>query len=236
MIKKVSLHIYNKMKKCNKCLEIKELCNFPKNKRQDDGFHYVCKNCRKKYNQINQENIKEYREKTKEITNLQIRNWRLNNPERVKELWQKNNSKKTKEEIKLNNQKSKEYKKNWNKNQYQNNINYKISQLLRIRLLDALKCKKNKIDSSIKLLGCSIEEFKIYLEKQFLPEMSWENHGKIWEIDHIKPCALFDLTCEYQQKECFHHNNMQPLFKTSDIAKSFGYIDHIGNRNKKNNL
>jgi hypothetical protein len=236
MIKKVSLHIYNKMKKCNKCLEIKELCNFPKNKRQNDGFHYVCKSCRKKYNQINQENIKGYREKTKETTNLQIQNWRLNNQERVKELWQKNNSKKTKEEIKLNNKNQKEYKKNWNKNYYKNNINYKISQILRIRLLDALKNKKNKIDSSIKLLGCSIEEFKFHIESSFKPEMSWENHGEIWEIDHIKPCASFDLTCEDQQKECFHYTNMQPLFKTSDIAKSFGYIDHIGNRNKKNNL
>ena len=24
--------------------------------------------------------------------------------------------------------------------------------------------------------------------------MSWGNHGEIWEIDHIKPCASFDLT------------------------------------------
>jgi hypothetical protein len=56
--------------------------------------------------------------------------------------------------------------------------------------------------------------------------------GGVWEIDHIKPCASFDLTDIKQQKECFHYTNLQPLFKTSDIAKSFGYIDHIGNRNK----
>ena len=35
-----------------------------------------------------------------------------------------------------------------------------------------------------------------------------------------------------KEKKCFYYMNMQPLFKTSDIAKSFGYIDHMGNRNK----
>ena len=63
MIKKVSLYIYNKMKNCNKCLDAKNLTDFPKNKRQNDGYHYICKECRKKYNQINQKNIKEYRKK-----------------------------------------------------------------------------------------------------------------------------------------------------------------------------
>jgi hypothetical protein len=224
------------MKKCKVCLETKSFLNFPKNKRQKDGYHYVCKNCRKEYNKSNQKNIKEYRETNKEKHKLQIQEWKKNNPKRVKELWKKNNSKKTKEKIKLDNQKQKEYKKNWNRNQYKTNTNYKLSQLLRIRLIDALKNKTNKIESSLELLGCSIEEFKLYLEKQFLLEMSWENHGTIWEIDHIKPCASFDLTCETQQKECFHYTNIQPLFKTSDIAKSFGYINQIGNRNKKNIL
>jgi len=75
-------------------------------------------------------------------------------------------------------------------------------------------------------------ELKLYLEKQFLPEMNWENHGNIWEIDHIKPCANFDLTDIKQQQECFHYTNLQPLFKTTEIAESFGYTDQIGNRNK----
>ena len=62
--------------------------------------------------------------------------------------------------------------------------------------------------------------------------MSWENHGEIWEIDHIVGCANFNMEYLEEQKKCFHYTNMQPLFKTSDIAKSFGYIEHIGNRNK----
>ena len=62
--------------------------------------------------------------------------------------------------------------------------------------------------------------------------MTWENHGIIWEIDHIKPCVSFDLSLEEEQKKCFHYINLQPLFKTTKIAESFGYINQIGNRNK----
>ena len=66
--------------------------------------------------------------------------------------------------------------------------------------------------------------------------MSWKNHGDVWEIDHIIPCFQFDLTNIKQQKECFHYTNIQPLFKTTKIAESFGYFDKIGNRNKSNKL
>jgi hypothetical protein len=119
-------------------------------------------------------------------------------------------------------------------NRYKNNDQFRLGIILRNRFKQAIK--GFNIDNIKTLIGCSIEEFKIYLEKQFLPEMSWENHGNIWEIDHIKPCASFDLTCETQQKECFHYTNVQPLFKTTEIAENFGHIDQIGNRNKSNKL
>ena len=81
-----------------------------------------------------------------------------------------------------------------------------------------------------------MDKCKQHLESQFKPEMNWENHGKIWEIDHIKPCISFDLTNIEQQKQCFHYTNLQPLFKTSELAESFGYINEIGNRNKSKNI
>jgi hypothetical protein len=62
--------------------------------------------------------------------------------------------------------------------------------------------------------------------------MNWDNHGKIWEIDHIKGCINFDLSDIEQQKQCFHYTNTQPLFKTTKIAESFGYNNITGNRDK----
>ena len=111
-----------------------------------------------------------------------------------------------------------------------NNIQYKLKDIIQKTIHSNLK--ERKINKTLDYIGCSVGFLIEYLESRFLPEMSWENHGGVWEIDHIKPCASFDLTCKTQQKECFHYTNLQPLFKTSDIAKSFGYIDHIGNRNK----
>ena len=64
--------------------------------------------------------------------------------------------------------------------------------------------------------------------------MTWKNHGTIWEIDHIKACSNFDLTKLEEQKQCFHYTNLQPLFKTTEIAEKHGYINEIGNRNKGN--
>jgi hypothetical protein len=50
--------------------------------------------------------------------------------------------------------------------------------------------------------------------------MSWENHGRGgWHIDHIVPCALFDLTRPEQQKSCFNYKNLQPLWEKDNLIK-----------------
>jgi hypothetical protein len=69
------------------------------------------------------------------------------------------------------------------------------------------------------LLGCDIEYFKKWIEYQFNDGMNWSNHGKMWHIDHVKPCASYDLTQESQQRECFHWMNMRPLEKRENLSK-----------------
>jgi hypothetical protein len=49
--------------------------------------------------------------------------------------------------------------------------------------------------------------------------MTWENYGPVWHVDHIRPCASFDLTDPAQQRECFHFSNLQPLFAAENLAK-----------------
>ena len=48
--------------------------------------------------------------------------------------------------------------------------------------------------------------------------MTWKNHG-IWHVDHIRPCASFDLTKDEEQRECFHYKNLQPLWGPDNLAK-----------------
>jgi hypothetical protein len=69
------------------------------------------------------------------------------------------------------------------------------------------------------LLGCTIEQLWIHLEKTFKPGMTRENYGK-WHVDHIIPCASFDLTIPEQQTKCFHYTNLQALWASENIIKS----------------
>jgi len=75
------------------------------------------------------------------------------------------------------------------------------------------KCKK-----TMEILGCSLSFLKDYLESKFQSGMTWENYGK-WHIDHIRPCASFDLSDPKQQRICFHYTNLQPLWAEDNVKK-----------------
>ena len=79
-----------------------------------------------------------------------------------------------------------------------------------------------KIAKTETLLGCTVAEARAHLESQFLLGMSWDNHGE-WHIDHIKPCASFDLTDFEQQKRCMHYTNLQPLWAEDNLRKGARY-------------
>ncbi len=80
---------------------------------------------------------------------------------------------------------------------------------------------KRKFARTMELTGCSAEYLKKYLETKFKKGMTWENHGrKGWHIDHIKPCASFDLSNLRQQKKCFHYKNLQPLWAEENLRKN----------------
>jgi hypothetical protein len=49
--------------------------------------------------------------------------------------------------------------------------------------------------------------------------MNWDNHGLIWEVDHIIPCSSFDLTIEDNIYKCFNYKNTQPLYKSLNRSK-----------------
>jgi hypothetical protein len=171
----------------------------------------------------------------KKCTNIKSIEYAKNHPELKKDIDRKyyNNHK---EEIKKKNKdyrlNNKDNYNNWYKNKYNNDINYKIGKLLRSRLYELIKkTKNNTSNTSSYIIGCTTEMYKNYLELQFKPEMNWNNHGEIWEIDHIIPCNSFNLNNIEEQKQCFHYTNTQPLFKTTKIAESFGY-NETGNKDK----
>ncbi len=90
-----------------------------------------------------------------------------------------------------------------------------LSALVSSAVRNALK--SNKSMNSIEYLGCTIEEFKEHIEKQFEEGMTWENHGE-WHIDHIIPLKYENPTLE-ETIERLHWTNTQPLWASDNIAK-----------------
>lgn len=99
--------------------------------------------------------------------------------------------------------------------------NFAIKSRLRTRMRNAIVAVKGakKSAPTEALVGCSIEFLKGYIEARFKDGMSWDNFGK-WHIDHIIPCAEFDLIDPNQQKMCFRYSNLQPLWAAENIRKS----------------
>ena len=107
----------------------------------------------------------------------------------------------------------------YRKNRRQNDINYKIICYYRNRINYAIDTNQKK-GHTIDLLGCSIDFYKEFLSQKFTEEMSWENYGSVWEIDHILPCASFDFTIEENQYKCFNYLNTQPLLISDNRIKN----------------
>jgi len=103
------------------------------------------------------------------------------------------------------------------KNKLKVDHNYKIIHTIRVRIRDVLK-GHSKSDSTINMLGCTINELWKHLESTFKPGMTRENHG-LWHVDHIRPCASFDLTKPKEQFKCFHYSNLQALWAKENLLK-----------------
>jgi hypothetical protein len=184
-------------------------------------YYHDHKNERKEYNKKwsfqNSEYLKEKRIKLRsenpEKYKLKFKNWYYKNQdEQLKRAYEyrKNNPEKIKIAFKT-----------WYDKKRKNDLHFKLLLSIRSRINKLLKYKSIiKQTRTIKLLGCTIPQLKQYLENKFQPGMSWENHGLHgWHIDHIVPCASFDLADPEQQKKCFHYTNLQPLWAIENIKK-----------------
>jgi len=102
-----------------------------------------------------------------------------------------------------------------------------LTMILRSRVYYALKSyNKKKEQKTLEYLGCTLGELTTYLETKFEEGMTWENQGE-WHIDHIKPCASFNLDNEEEIAQCFHFSNLQPLWGEDNLIKHDFYDDDM---------
>ena len=108
------------------------------------------------------------------------------------------------------------YQREYRRKRRAEDIEFRIKNNLGARVRCAIK---NKQKRTLEFLGCSIPDLIKHLEGQFQEGMTWDNYGE-WHIDHIRPCALFDLLNEEEQLKCFNYTNLQPLWAIDNLRKS----------------
>jgi hypothetical protein len=227
-------------KQCSKCFEDKDINDFNKKASRPDGLYNFCRVCQKIENKATYEKQKEsrlirakqYYDQNKEI--IAEKN-ELNKESRnaYNKQWTKKNKEYNKirniEWRRLNFDRKNVYKKEYN-NKNREKINLagkawldknplaKIAKSFRNRIWEILKKNKYAKKASIlKYLGCSLNEFKLYIESQFKEGMNWENQGE-WHLDHIIPCA--SAATQEQIYKLFHYTNFQPLWAKENITKN----------------
>jgi len=95
----------------------------------------------------------------------------------------------------------------------------KIYDVICSRINIMFKKYKLKLDMSYTdLIGCTLDELEVYLINKFKPGMTIDNHGE-WHVDHIYPISKFDFTNKDNIFKCFHHTNLQPLWKLENLQK-----------------
>ena len=224
------------MKVCKKCNEDREFSDF-------DKYRKVCKICRKVYQERFKENNKDYhkeyckkwREENPEYQLEKNKKWREENTEYNKIYYSENSSKikenykiwycKNKEEIKIrtnlyridNIEFYRTYNRDYQKNRIKSDTLYRLSRSITSSIYNSIISKSfTKKSKTIEILGCSIEEFKLYLESRFEEWMTWENKGLYngdfeygWDIDHIIPTSSAET--EEDIIRLNHYTNLQPL-------------------------
>lgn len=190
-----------------------------------------------------QKKIREYTEKNKEATAAYKKRYYEENKEKIrayKKEYQARNSKRLSAISREHYKKNKDARKKLRKDYYEKNKDeiikksvayirkryakdpaYRLNRNLRSRLYNAIRSQHAKrTRRTFELVGCSEEFLRAHLEAQFDDNMTWDNYGPYWHVDHILPCSSFDHNDPEQVAACWNWSNLRPLEGGQNIRKS----------------
>lgn len=111
---------------------------------------------------------------------------------------------------------------------FKNNPEARVSLNLRIRLNKILGEKTPRDLTVFKLVGCSYPTLRRHIESQFTPNMTWDNHGKLWHVDHIIPISLYENKIDGN-----HYSNLRPMLASLNISRGNRLKGHFIIRGKR---
>lgn len=219
------------LKLCKKCNTEMNISYFNKDKSKKDGYRSSCKTCQKKY-------LSEYYITNKEEINAKNQEWKINNKdyllEKSKEYYNTNRESilnKSKEYLFNNKDENRDRKRRYYKNnsksilekksKYINNRKkhdkvFHITMSIRSLIKDSFRKRNFNKPKTNEILGCSYEEFKVYIEDRFSEGMSWDNYGD-WHFDHKIPISWAKNECDVYILN--HHTNFQPMWAFDNMSK-----------------
>jgi len=113
-------------------------------------------------------------------------------------------------------------KKAWVKNSIEyikNNPQRQVASALRIRNRYIIKHIETVSDQVVMdALGIDRIGFKVHIEKNFEPGMTWQNHGA-WHQEHDKALSKFNLLDPKQVKIANHYTNIKPVWGLINFQK-----------------
>lgn len=206
------------MKTCTQCLNELELAQFYFIK-SENRYRSKCKKCYQVY-------LKQRKDANRDKHLEYLKQYRAKNKDKLKQSqikWYSTKGKQWKREYDQNN---KQLIRNRDNSRYRTDVQFRLKKVLRTRFQKVLNGSK-KSESVTKLLGCKLDEFEQWIEYQFSPDMTWETYGELWNIDHVIPCAKFNLSDPEHQKLCFHWSNCRPLSKPENESKNSKIVPDI---------
>lgn len=164
----------------------------------------------KKYNEIHKKERADYKKIYQEENSEKIK-------ERKKEYYE-NNKNRMKKSVHVYAKNNREKINKYIKRKYHSDPQFRLSHSISSRMRRSIKSKDGCHWED--LVGYTLIDLKLHIEKQFKPGMSWENYGE-WHIDHIKPITFFafDSYNNPDFKKCWSLDNLQPLWAEENWEK-----------------
>ena len=175
-------------------------------KSRKDKLATQCKACRKKHYLENKQEIKKRSKVYYEENKERIKAYRVENKEQIKAYYRSNKKTITANHIRYETQRRK------------TDEAFRLMKICRRRVQHALKGVGSKTAPTMRLVGCTGEQLKAYLNANMHEELRDEPRENL-HVDHIIPCAAFDLSREDHQRVCFHYTNLQYLHKDTNLTK-----------------
>ena len=105
-------------------------------------------------------------------------------------------------------------------------FNFKLISNIRTRTSNAFRSQNiKKSNKTKKLIGCSNSFFKKWIIYQLYGNMTLENYGKVWCLDHCYPLSKINISNENDLYKSTNWVNLRPMYMKDNLIKG-DKIDH----------